>query len=361
MLGVCGRSAAFVYKASIVRTVSFNGAAHMAKQVRGVSKNVEASCLRMSDSEFDDYSSRVTFMFPGQGAQYMGMAATICDEVPKAKELFDKATGILGYDLLDKCTNGPKETLDSTEVSQPAIFVCSMAALEKLKLEKGEEALEEATCAMGLSLGEYSALCFAGAMSFEDGVKVTKARGEAMQAASDATDGAMVSVIGLKSDVVKEICAAATEKSGKPVQIANYLCNGNYAVSGASEACDVVAQIAKPDFKARMTVRLAVAGAFHTDFMGNAVSKLGAVLEEIEIKKPRIPVISNVDAKPHSDPAVIKEILKKQVTNPVQFEQSLGNVLGKGYEYGFECGPGKVVAGILKRVDKKAQITSVEV
>merc|ERR1711924_519180 len=138
----------------------------------------------------------------------------------------------------------------------------------------------------GLSLGEYSALCFAGAISFEDGVKVTKARGEAMQAASDLVDSSMVSVIGLDSDKVEELCAAAAEKSGKDIRIANLLCKGNYAVSGASEACDVVQEIAKPDFKARMTVRLAVAGAFHTDFMAPAVEKLGAVLDEIEISKP---------------------------------------------------------------------------
>ncbi|CAM9170527.1 unnamed protein product [Hapterophycus canaliculatus] len=314
--------------------------------------------MRMSDADFEEYNSKVTFMFPGQGAQYMGMAAEVCDEVPKAKELFDKASTILGYDLLEKCKTGPKNVLDSTEVSQPAIFVCSMAAVEKLRAEKGDAALDEATCAMGLSLGEYSALCFAGALSFEDGVKVTKARGEAMQAASDATDGSMVSVIGLKSDKVQDICDAAAKQSGEPVQVANFLCNGNYAVSGSSKACDVVEQIAKPDFKARMTVRLAVAGAFHTDFMESA---LGAVLDSIEVKKPRIPVVSNVDAKPHSDPAVIKEILKKQVTNPVQFEQSLTNVLGNGFECGYECGPGKVVAGILKRVDRKAQMTNIEV
>lgn len=317
--------------------------------------------MSMSDGDFDSYDSKVTFMFPGQGAQYMGMAATICDEVPKAKELFDTASGILGYDLLEKCKNGPKDVLDSTEVSQPAIFVCSMAAVEKLRQEKGDAALDDATCAMGLSLGEYSALCFAGALSFEDGVKVTKARGEAMQAASDATDGSMVSVIGLKAENVQDICDAAAKQSGEPVQVANFLCNGNYAVSGASKACDVVEQIAKPDFKARMTVRLAVAGAFHTNFMEAAVDKLGVVLSSIDLKKPRIPVISNVDAKPHSDPSVIKDILKKQVTNPVQFEQSLSNVMSKGFEYGYECGPGKVVAGILKRVDKKASMTNVEV
>jgi [acyl-carrier-protein] S-malonyltransferase len=148
--------------------------------------------------------------------------------------------------------------------TQPAIFVASIAAVEKLKQEQGQEALDAATCAMGLSLGEYSALCFSGALSFADGVKITKARGEAMQAASDAVDSGMVSVIGLDSEKVKELCAMASEKSGEKIQIANYLCKGYYAVSGSSAACDSVAELAKPEFKARMTVKLTVAGAFHT-------------------------------------------------------------------------------------------------
>ena len=224
----------------------------------------KASSVAASDNDFDDFSSKVAFMFPGQGAQFVGMCAEVCDEVPAAKALFDEASDILGYDLLNVCTEGPKEKLDSTAVCQPAIFVASMAAVEKLKQEHGQEAVDEATCAMGLSLGEYSALCFSGALSFADGVKITKARGEAMQAASDAVETGMVSVIGLSSDKVDDLCAAASEKSGAKIQIANYLCKGNYAVSGGSAACDTVAEIAKPDFKARMTVKLAVAGAFHT-------------------------------------------------------------------------------------------------
>lgn len=225
---------------------------------------VATTAVKASDNDFDDFSAKVAFMFPGQGAQFVGMCGDVVKDVPAAKALFDEASEILGYDLLQVCTEGPKEKLDSTVISQPAIFVASMAAVEKLRQEEGQAAVDAATCAMGLSLGEYSALCFSGALSFADGVKITKARGEAMQAASDAVDTGMVSVIGLDSAKVKELCAAASEKSGEKIQIANFLCNGNYAVSGASKACDVVAEIAKPDFKARMTVKLAVAGAFHT-------------------------------------------------------------------------------------------------
>jgi len=329
---------------------------------RAFSRHAAVSPLKMaSDNDFDDFTSKVSFMFPGQGAQFVGMCADVCNDVPAAKALFDEASEILGYDLLERCTNGPKELLDSTEVSQPAIFVASMAAVEKLRQEEGDEAVDAATCAMGLSLGEYSALCFADAISFADGVKITKARGEAMQAASDAADSGMVSVIGLKKDVVAELCEAAAEKSGEPIRIANYLCGGNYAVSGAAKACDVVAEIAKPDFKARMTVKLAVAGAFHTDFMAPAVPSLEAVLDTIEIKKPRIPVISNVDAKPHSDPDTIKKLLATQVTSPVLWENTMESILSKGFERAVELGPGKVTAGILKRTDKSAECMNVEV
>jgi len=326
------------------------------------SRRAMSSGLRMaSDNDFEDFSSKVSFMFPGQGAQFVGMCEDVCKNVPAAKALFDEASEILGYDLLEICTAGPKEKLDSTVVSQPAIFVASMAAVEKLRQEEGQEAVDAATCAMGLSLGEYSALCFADAISFADGVKVTKARGEAMQAASDAVDSGMVSVIGLSKDKVEELCASASEKSGEKIQLANLLCNGNYAISGHMKACDTVAEIAKPDFKARMTVKLAVAGAFHTDFMAPAVDSLKEVLEGIEIKKPRIPVISNVDAKPHSDPDTIKGLLAKQVTSPVLWENSVASMLENGFERACELGPGKVTAGVLKRSDKSAACSNVEV
>lgn len=317
--------------------------------------------LFASDNDFDDFSSKVAFMFPGQGAQFVGMCGDLCKEVPAAKALFDEASEVLGYDLLEVCTGGPKEKLDSTAVSQPAIFVASMAAVEKLKQEQGQDALDAATCTMGLSLGEYSALCFADAISFADCVKITKARGEAMQAASDAVDSGMVSVIGLDKEKVGELCGMAAEKSGEEIQIANYLCSGNYAVSGSSKACEVVTEIAKPEFKARMTVKLAVAGAFHTDFMAPAVSALEDVLADVEIMKPRIPVISNVDAKPHSDPETIRKLLAAQVTSPVLWENTMDSVLGKDFEEAYELGPGKVTAGILKRFSKTAKCTNVEV
>jgi len=319
-----------------------------------------ATPTAVADDEFDSVVPETVFMFPGQGAQVVGMGAEVAKEVPAAAELYKKAKEILGYDLLEV---DDKAKLDTTAVSQPAIFVASMAAVEKLKAsEGGAEIVDSANVAFGLSLGEYTALAFAGAISFEDGVRITKARGEAMQAAADASSSGMVSIIGLDKEKVGEVCKAAAEATGKEIGIANYLCNGNYACSGAMEAVDKVVEIAKPEFKARMAVKLAVAGAFHTDFMAPAVPALEEVLKTVVVKKPRIPVISNVDAKAHSDPAVIKSILTKQVTSPVQLETIMTDLVAKGFERGYELGPGKVLSGIMKRIDKKAPaITNVNV
>jgi [acyl-carrier-protein] S-malonyltransferase len=209
-------------------------------------------------------------------------------------------------------------------------------------------------------VGEYTALCFAGAFSFEDGVKLTKARGEAMQAAADASSSGMVAIIGLDIATVEKICEEATKISGKPISIANYLVDGNYAISGAKEACDAARKIA-PEMGARMALQLAVAGAFHTSFMEPAVASLQKVLAEVDIKAPRIPVISNVDAKAHYDPQEIREILAKQVTNPVQWETIITTMVkSEEFEQAYELGPGTVCRGIVKRFGKKLLVTNVQ-
>lgn len=225
------------------------------------------------DDDFAGVKPGTVFMFPGQGAQVVGMGAEAAASVPAAAALYKSASEILGYDLL---AIDDKAQLDKTDVSQPAIFVASMAAVEKLRAEDAA-VVDACNMAMGLSLGEYTALCFAGAISFEDGVRITKARGEAMQAASEAASSGMVSIIGLDKEKCEEVCKAASEATGKSVGLANLLCTGNYACSGAMEAVDKIVEIAKPEFKARMAVKLAVAGAFHTDFMAPAVPKLEEV------------------------------------------------------------------------------------
>ncbi|MQL83474.1 hypothetical protein Taro_015981, partial [Colocasia esculenta] len=295
-----------------------------------------------------------------QGAQAVGMGTT-AQSVQAAADLFERANDILGYNLLDLCINGPKEKLDSTVISQPAIYVTSLAALEVLRArDGGQDIIDSIDVTCGLSLGEYTALAFAGAFSFEDGLKLVKLRGEAMQDAADAVESAMVSVIGLDSEKVQSLCDAANEDVDEKnkVQIANFLCPGNYAVSGGLKGVEAVEAKAK-SFKARMTVRLAVAGAFHTSFMEPAVSRLEAALAVTEIRTPRIPVISNVDAQPHSDPDTIKRILARQVTSPVQWELTVRSLLNKGLKKSYELGPGKVIAGIVKRMDKAAEVENI--
>lgn len=327
-----------------------------------MSVSVGAEATATSDTAFADYKASTAFLFPGQGAQAVGMGSE-AHTIPAAAALYAKANEILGYDLLDVSINGPKEKLNSTVVSQPAIYVASLAAVEALRAqEKGQAIIDSVDVTCGLSLGEYTALAFAGAFSFEDGLKLVKLRGEAMQAAADATPSAMVSVIGLDSGKVAELCEAANAEVSveERVQIANFLCPGNYAVSGGVKGVEAVEAKAK-SFKARMCVRLAVAGAFHTRFMGPAVQQLEAALANTEIRTPRIPVISNVDAEPHSDPATIKRILAQQVTSPVQWETTLKTLLGKGLQSSYELGPGKVIAGIVKRIDKKSPVENISV
>ncbi|KAJ7964260.1 Malonyl-CoA:Acyl carrier protein transacylase [Quillaja saponaria] len=314
----------------------------------------------VDDALFSDYKPSSAFLFPGQGAQAVGMGKE-AQNVPAAAVLYKKANDILGFDLLDICINGPKEKLDSTVISQPAIYVTSLAAVELLRArDGGQQIIDSVDVTCGLSLGEYTALAFSGAFSFEDGLKLVKLRGEAMQEAADAAKSAMVSILGLDSEKVQQLCDAANQEvdEGNKVQIANFLCPGNYAVSGGVKGVEAVEAKAK-SFKARMTVRLAVAGAFHTSFMEPAVSRLEAALVATQIRTPGIPVISNVDAQPHADPNTIKRILAHQVTSPVQWETTVKTLLTKGLKKSYELGPGKVIAGIVKRMDKGAQIENI--
>jgi [acyl-carrier-protein] S-malonyltransferase len=293
---------------------------------------------------------KTAFLFPGQGAQSVGMGAALAASLPAARQLFDRAADILGYDLLALCTNGPEEELNSTVHSQPALFVCSLAALEQLKHDS-PQTVADCTITAGLSLGEYTALVFAGAMNFDAGLRLVQERGAAMQAASDAAPSGMVSVLGLERDKIEELCNQAREDD--VLQIANLLCPGNIVVSGSKEACARVAPRAEAA-GAMKVIPLAVAGAFHTPLMQPAVDRLSAALKNVEIRPPRIPVISNVDARTHSDPEEIRELLVRQVVNPVLWEDTMRSLLTEhAVEKCYEIGPGRVLAGLLKRIERK--------
>jgi [acyl-carrier-protein] S-malonyltransferase len=294
--------------------------------------------------------SHVAFLFPGQGAQTVGMGRQLYDTVPAARQLFDEAADILGYSLIDICANGPAKRLNSTVVSQPALFVTSLAALESLRTNQ-PDVLAQCQATAGLSLGEYTALVFAGALSFAEGLRVVQRRGEAMQAASDATPSGMVSVIGLERERVEELCAAARGK--ETLELANLLCPGNIAVSGSKSGLEVLQREAEA--KGVKTIRLAVAGAFHTALMKPADQALAKALEGVQLRPPRVPVWSNVDAQPHTEPEEIRGLLVRQVLQPVLWEQTLRNLLAAGCDQFYEIGPGRVLAGLLKRVQRKAE------
>lgn len=293
---------------------------------------------------------KTAFLFPGQGAQQVGMGAALAEALPAARDLFDRASAILGYDLLDLCTAGPAERLDATEFSQPALFTCSLAALEKFRVEQ-PQIVDECAATAGLSLGEYTALVFAGAMDFETGLRLVQERGRAMQAAADLTPSGMVSILGMERDAIDAHCNDA--RGGDVLQVANLLCPGNIVVSGHREACSRVTQLAE-QAGAMKVIPLAVAGAFHTPLMQPAYDRLAAAVANADIRSPRIPVISNVDALPHSDPAEIRELLVRQLVNPVLWEASMRRLLGEeGIERCYEIGPGRVLTGLLKRIDRK--------
>ncbi len=300
--------------------------------------------------------SKIAFLFPGQGAQSVGMGSQLAEQLPAARRLFDRAAEVLGYDLAEICFHGPDEDLDSTVYSQPALFVTSLAALELLRQESPEK-VDACAAAAGLSLGEYTAIVFAGAMEFEDGLRVVQQRGQAMQEASDRTPSGMVSILGLDPDQVQRLCDTV-RREGEILQCANFLCPANVAVSGHNAACERIADAAL-QAGAMKVVPLAVAGAFHTPIMGSAVERLAATLADVPMRKPRIPVISNVDARPHEDPEEMRQLLIRQVVSPVRWEDSMRYLLGEGFDLFYEIGAGRVLRGLLKRIDRKASCENV--
>ena len=300
---------------------------------------------------------KVAFLFAGQGAQTVGMGQGMFQSHPAVKVLFEQANDLLGYDITKLCFEGPAEVLDSTAHSQPAIFLVSIASLEVLK-EREPQKFQDCQAVAGLSLGEYSALVFAGAIRFEDGLRLVQKRGQAMQEASDAIPGGMVSILGLELPQVEELCEKA--RGTGVLQVANILCPGNIVVSGTNDACERIAELAGPA-GAMKAVPLAVAGAFHTPLMQPAVEKLAEALDAITIQSPRIPVISNVDGLPHTDPGEIRQILMQQILQPVQWEKSVKYLMEQGFDQFFEIGPGRVLRSLLKRIDRKMNCSGVDV
>jgi [acyl-carrier-protein] S-malonyltransferase len=298
--------------------------------------------------------AKVAFLFPGQGAQAVGMGKALSESLPAAAELFSRASAVLGYDLLEVCARGPAERLNSTAVSQPAIFVASLAALESLR-QSDPATVQACQAAAGLSLGELTALTFAGVLTFEDGLRLVQRRGESMQAASDQSPGGMLSVVGLEQAKVEELIDQA--RGGEVLRLANLLCPGNYVASGHRTACDRLA--ARAEEAGGRVVRLAVAGAFHTALMEPAQRVMAEAFAAVPMGPARLPVWSNVTARPHGPPAAVRELLGRQMVEPVRWEDTLRGLLAEGFDKFYEIGPGRVLAGLLKRVQRKVDVQNV--
>lgn len=296
------------------------------------------------------------FIFPGQGAQVVGMGADIAKSFPAAAEIFEKANNILGFDLRGICFDGPAEQLNSTTISQPAIFVTSAAILEVLKTNAATSAISVDVTA-GLSLGEHTALYAAGVVSFEDALILVQKRGQAMQAAADATEGGMVSIIGLDEARVDQLCLeAGDDELLVPV---NFNCPGQIVVSGSKVACRRAKSLA-PKYDAIKAVRLEVAGAFHTEMMSSAAEELKQALSNCTITDPSgIKIIANIDAEYYKDAKEIAEGLTRQLTNAIYWQDSMERLLADGIQRFYEIGPGRVLTGLMRRINRKTEVINI--
>jgi len=286
----------------------------------------------------------IAFIYPGQGSQYVGMGKDLYEAFPQIKELFNTANEILGFKLTKICFDGPEESLKQTYVTQPAIYTHS-AAITKLLNDKITPSY-----AAGHSLGEYTALVTAGVMSFADGLKLVKLRGELMQKAGTINRGTMAAVIGLDAKLVEEACSEAS--AAGIVQVANFNSPGQVVISGSVEGVKQAMILAKQK-GAKLVKELVVHGAFHSPLMEPAKAELKKAIDNTEFFSPKIPVYRNVDAKPTKPGADISEIrdsLYKQLTAPVRWEESVLNMVKDGAGEFIELGPGKVLQGLVKRI-----------
>ncbi|MEN8254397.1 MAG: ACP S-malonyltransferase [Verrucomicrobiota bacterium] len=287
-------------------------------------------------------------VFPGQGSQAVGMGKDFAEAVPECKALFDQANEILGYDLEKTCFEGPQEELNKSNNAQLGIFVASAAAFRALEIRQPD--LEYDLLA-GHSLGEWTALYVSGAVGFEDTIRILRARGEAMQAACEENPGAMLAVMGVDGDVLVKVAADAG------CHVANFNSLAQTVLSGTAGSIDKAEALVQ-DAGAKRAIRLPVAGAFHSPLMQPAADKMAEFLAGVELAEPRLPVLSNVTADVHGSEAICENMVK-QITSSVQWVASIQKLVADGIEEIVECGPGKVLAGLIKRIDKTCAVRNI--
>lgn len=287
------------------------------------------------------------YVFPGQGAQFPGMGKDLFDQSEIARNLFKKADEILGFGITDIMFNGTEEDLRQTRVTQPAIFIHSVV-LAKVLGDKFQPDM-----VAGHSLGEFSALTAAGALSFEDGLILVSKRAQAMQKACESTPSTMAAILGVENEVVEKVC----EEIQEVVVPANYNTIGQIVISGSHEGIDLaIARL--QELGAKRALKLSVGGAFHSPLMEPARAELAKAIQEAPVVKPVCPIYQNVNALPSSDPAVIRENLISQLTSPVRWTQTAQNMIADGATQFTEVGPGTVLQGLIKKVDRSVETSS---
>ncbi|MFW6162097.1 MAG: ACP S-malonyltransferase [Planctomycetota bacterium] len=293
-------------------------------------------------------------LFPGQGAQRVGMGRDLAEAYPEARAVFDRASEALGRDVAALCFEGPRDELNRTSLAQPAILTTSIAALEAWRAHGDEE---PATAAAGLSLGEYTALVYAGALDFEEAVGLVHQRGTFMEEAGRQNPGGMVTLLGLDRERVNDVLEGANEH-GYAVA-ANYNAPGQIVFSGNQPAVEWMTAHAK-DFGALRAVRLRVSGAFHSRLMEPAAERLAEALGAVAVSQPHTPVIANVTAKPVTDAAEVRGLLVDQLTSPVLWEDSMRYLVANGVRRCVEVGPGTVLTGLLRRIDERVEPRNIQ-
>lgn len=296
--------------------------------------------------------SRTAFIFPGQGSQSVGMGKELFDHFKVAREVFEEADDTLQLSISKLCFEGPEETLKLTENTQPAVLTVSVAALRVLQSEKGIEPVLMA----GHSLGEYTALVATGAFSFADAVRVVRLRGRFMQEAVPVGEGTMAAVLGMGPEEVEQICREASE--GEVLAPANFNCPGQIVIAGHTKAVARAIDLVKERGKKAML--LPVSAPFHSPLMKPAGQRLREVLQEVPVGPLKVPIVTNVEATINSDPGRVKPLLVEQVSSPVRWEASMRQMIGEGVERFLEIGPGKVLSGLMRRIDSNVEVGNVE-